>query len=121
MKSQKAVSSNNVLGNKQATIYKKFAIVSNVQAVNGENLSELDIQSSHAALESENAVSSTNLMVERAAPDNQIFAVLGDARKFNGKDDVSHYNDSQSLNNSRTKETVVPISRGRKGALSNES
>ena len=121
MKSQKAVSSNNVLGNKQATIYKKFAIVSNVQAANGENLSELDIQSSHAALESENAVSSANLMVERAAPDNRIFAVPSDMHKFGGKDDFSHYNDSQSLNNSRTKETVVPISRGRKGALSDES
>ncbi len=115
------VSSNNVLGNKQAPFHKKFAIVSNVQAVNGENLSELDIQSSHAALESENAVSSTNLMGERAAQDNQIFAVLGDARKFNGKDDVSHYNDSQSSNNSMTKETVVPITRGRENALSDES
>ena len=96
-------------------------VSSNVQAANGENLSELDIQSSHAALESENAVSSANLMVERAAPDNRIFAVASDMRKFGGKDDVSHYNDSQSLNNSRTKETVVPGSRGRKGALSDES
>lgn len=84
-------------------------------------LSEGARTSSHAALESENAVSSANLMVERAASDNRIFAVSSDMNKFGGKDDVSHYNDSQSLNKSRTKETVVPGSRERKGALSDES
>jgi len=77
--------------NIQAAINKKPAISSNLQAINGDHLSELDIQSSHAALESENAASSTNLIVEREAPETRVFAVVGDVRKFNGKDDSSDY------------------------------
>ena len=107
--------------NIQVAINKKPAISSNLQAINGDHLSELDIQSSHAALESENAASSTNLIVEREAPETRVFAVVGDVRKFNGKDDSSDYQVTPSQTDSRTRETYAPARSGIIQPISDEN
>lgn len=62
--------SNNFFSEIQAPYQKKSIYVNNLNAVEGENLSELDIQSSHAALESENTGSRADLLVEIGAEAN---------------------------------------------------